>query len=480
MPFHRLTDPAYFGGLPGTHDFINNFGGTPSPADGAKVGGTYAGTYFIAFGEAATTSNSNRANKALAENTDFLDDIVHRDLAVPTIKSVVLSSPTDEFVLPGDIFVGLPGTSDDAYNRANLVVVYSSVGGFGYRENPTGNFTPISVDGIEDTLGATVIGDPGTTTPPGDGDGFYTNPTIKLNLTLNPTTLKVACYVRSNVKEQPVGMNTRLDSGYEGLNEVYARTLNNAWFYPSSPVNWKDGETNPAALMDDQISKIISDLGVDVDGSNRINSQEYVGSSLTLTDDVSIYTQLTEIVDFLDAPVFPTNPEVPDDIAFSSPQSRTTIFHAVEFESCEDGGVAWAAHPTAFGATHPYRKKILGGIGNGWANLYLNGKIPNGAIIRYVEFVVDEQSGATPMAGIIYNFAMDWGTPGLGVPTWTLELTPGSSTGLRVLRVPAVGTVSLTLSDALFVWLQMTQGTDNTSRFYAARVHWDQPSISYP
>ena len=66
MPFHRLGVPSYFGGLPGGYDYINNaISGTPANADGAKSGGPNAGTYFVAFGEDATSSDFNRANKAL-------------------------------------------------------------------------------------------------------------------------------------------------------------------------------------------------------------------------------------------------------------------------------------------------------------------------------------------------------------------------------------------------------------------------------
>lgn len=84
MPLHRLVTPTYIGGLPGTHDLIND--GTPddAAADGPKVGGQNSGTLFVAFGEDATSSNANRPHKALAQSTDFLDDVVSGALPVPT------------------------------------------------------------------------------------------------------------------------------------------------------------------------------------------------------------------------------------------------------------------------------------------------------------------------------------------------------------------------------------------------------------
>ncbi len=108
---HRLTVPSYFGGLPGGYDYINNaISGTPAFADGQKAGGPNAGTYFVAFGEDATSADANRANQALAQNTDFLDDLFHRDLAQVTVTANVgpTGSPTPSITLVGPgIFLGI-------------------------------------------------------------------------------------------------------------------------------------------------------------------------------------------------------------------------------------------------------------------------------------------------------------------------------------------------------------------------------------
>lgn len=111
MSFHRLTNPSYVN--PSGFDFINALSGTPAPADGAKVGGPNNGTYFVGFGEDATTLAVNRGLKALAQNTDTLDDLFHRDLAVPT-RTVDATAPGGgvSFITltgPG-VYIGVGGT----------------------------------------------------------------------------------------------------------------------------------------------------------------------------------------------------------------------------------------------------------------------------------------------------------------------------------------------------------------------------------
>jgi hypothetical protein len=112
--FHRLTVPSYFGGLPGGYDYINNAtSGTPSNADGAKGSGVNAGTYFIAFGEDATSNDANRPAQALAQNTDYLDNLMRTDLVqvIRTGTSTVTGSPQTSIVLTGsnNIWLGSGG-----------------------------------------------------------------------------------------------------------------------------------------------------------------------------------------------------------------------------------------------------------------------------------------------------------------------------------------------------------------------------------
>jgi hypothetical protein len=304
MSFHRLTVPSYFGGLPGGYDYINNaLVGTPAVADGQKSGGPNDGTYFIAFGEDVTEADANRPNLALAENCDFLDDVARRDLAVPVLKEVVLAGAT-QFVLPGEIFVAMPGTASSADVRNQLVVVYKNWSG---TLLPADAFTaefkaiPILVTGIENGSGASVIEDPPGAG--GDSDGFFTDPTIKIDQSLTGTYY-VLCYERSNAVNRSPGMISKLEQLNIPPATLHTAILNNAVCGPAGGLpNWKDGETNPAPVtVDNQIKKIITDLGVDVEGSDRINSQDYTSPNtiLSLTDDVSIFYQLKQIVDFID------------------------------------------------------------------------------------------------------------------------------------------------------------------------------------
>lgn len=309
IEFHRLTAPSY-GSLPATHDYINDglangvVGAVPAPAEGAKDGippsSPNAGSYFVAFGEDLLAEHLNRPALALAENTDYLDNVVHRNLAKPAIKQII--NPGDNFTLPGDIFVGMPGTANDAFNRSCLALIFTQYGGnIGppvYVESPTGLFTPVLVTGIRNVpAGYSVVGDPG------DGDGFWTDPAILLSHALSPGTYYVLCYERTSVTAQPEGLVTRLQSGDISASLYTTMILNRSSFYPGG-LPWKDGELNSAqSLLRDQVAKIISDLGVDAKGSDRINSQGYAATTnidFLITSNTSIYSQLKELIDLLD------------------------------------------------------------------------------------------------------------------------------------------------------------------------------------
>lgn len=168
IKFHRLTLPTYVDGLPATHDYINNLlVGAPALADGAKVGGVNAGTYFDAFGEDATSSNANRSNAALAQNCDFLDDVV--SAATPVLTSLVVNNgaPRSSAVLTGDIWVGQFGTANSQYERDKLITVVDSATGNDLIDS-TG--TRVQVTLIEDGAGNNVVGTSAT--------GFYHDPTV--------------------------------------------------------------------------------------------------------------------------------------------------------------------------------------------------------------------------------------------------------------------------------------------------------------
>lgn len=123
--FHRFVDPAYFdapvlGVGPATTPFdgilYNRFnvtsGGTGAGGsafmDAVKGAGPNTGTYAVAFGEDASSSNANRGLRAVLENTDYLDDLFHRDIAIPIVTAVTVAGDEGDpsIILPAGTFVG--------------------------------------------------------------------------------------------------------------------------------------------------------------------------------------------------------------------------------------------------------------------------------------------------------------------------------------------------------------------------------------
>ncbi len=127
MPFHRFVQPAYFAApacpaAPAVVAFngvnYNLFnvtsggvgaGGSAAMSD-AKPTGVNTGTYAVAFGEDATSTNLNRGYRALIENTDTLDDWLHRDIAAPVrTANANAGAPVSTIVLPSGTYVGGSG-----------------------------------------------------------------------------------------------------------------------------------------------------------------------------------------------------------------------------------------------------------------------------------------------------------------------------------------------------------------------------------
>lgn len=114
--FHRLTVPSYFGGLPSGYDYINNAtSGTPANANGVLTYGPNIGSYFIGFGDDATSADGNRPAQALAQNTDYLDNLMRSDLVqmARTPSSTVSGSPQTSVTITGtgNIWLGSGGYS---------------------------------------------------------------------------------------------------------------------------------------------------------------------------------------------------------------------------------------------------------------------------------------------------------------------------------------------------------------------------------
>jgi len=294
--FHRYVTPAYYS--PETYDLINVVSGGvgggdgSAPADVAKSGGPNDGTYFVAFGEDATSLNTNRMAKALAENTDLLDDYISRDLATPYLTDVLSSGAggVTDIPITGEVYVGPSGATDDARTRAGLVGVLTSTGEGLVAESPSYSFSAVLVSKVHDGAGYSVIG---TT-----ASGFYTDPTIRVTLPAS-TSYRLLYYVRSKVKNQDASVFTRLAQGLRGSAELTAEMRNATSFYPTGTA-WHDTEANGPNTLKDQVDKIVRDL-IDNAGSDRIGSSEVAGTALTLTAGGSILDQLGEIVTFFDA-----------------------------------------------------------------------------------------------------------------------------------------------------------------------------------
>jgi len=194
MGFHRRTVPTYFGGLPGTYDYINNaVSGTPAAADGAKGSGPNAGSYFVAFGEDATSSNTNRANDALAENCDLLDDLFRTSQPVARYTETVTGGVVSTIVITGDIYVGgsaeTPAVVNDQYTRDGLVRITDD-------EN-----NELAINGSIVTT--TLIHDGGSVNQVGTpAGGFYTNPSVNISPSI-PTgvTYRIHYLVRRSMSD---------------------------------------------------------------------------------------------------------------------------------------------------------------------------------------------------------------------------------------------------------------------------------------
>jgi len=193
MPLHRLIPPTYLGGVPGTHDEINNAtSGIPALADTVKVGSNpNAGTYFIAFGEDGTSSNGNRPHTALAENTDYLDDVVNIEVPVVAHIDGASGAGLASLVLTGDVFVGKSGTANSQDERDRLIKVVDSV---------TGNDV---IDSSGDTVKASLIHNGAATNQVGvPATGFFAGPTV--NFTPNipaSTSYRVFYGIRSSYRD---------------------------------------------------------------------------------------------------------------------------------------------------------------------------------------------------------------------------------------------------------------------------------------
>ena len=111
--FRRLNIPAYTGGLPAGYEYLNNAdAGDPAEAYDAITVGYNIGSLFIGHLESAESRTVNRGLKALGENTDYLDDLLRRDMAVQTRTEQITSVGETFYTLPAGTYLGRAGFSD--------------------------------------------------------------------------------------------------------------------------------------------------------------------------------------------------------------------------------------------------------------------------------------------------------------------------------------------------------------------------------
>ncbi len=207
MSFHRYVQPTYFGapsipqgpapitfnGIP--YRFLNVTSGGVGAGDGsafmdgAKADGPNAGTFVQAFSEQGRAIFANRGLRALAENTDHLDDLFHRDIASPVRTSLTTAgSPVSSIALPASTFIGNAG----GYPLDGLFSILDDT-----NQEILNGTTKVVVQSI---TGATV------------GGGF-SNGAITLNLNVAiPVTTQYRVYyaTRSNLAELPVDALTSI------------------------------------------------------------------------------------------------------------------------------------------------------------------------------------------------------------------------------------------------------------------------------
>ena len=240
MAFHRYVTPTYYGGLPVGYDLINVVsGGTGAGgsafADGAKgLGNPNTGTYFVAWGEDATSSNANRGLRALAQNTDLLDDLFHRDLARPVrTNDAVAGAPVSTVVLPTNTFLGTAGYTTSVADLARLFSILDS------NDNEIIiNSTGQKVQVTSVALGAgDVIGG-------GGANGSFSGNTVQLNISPSiptGTTYRIWYADRTNLGVLPVDAFTTIK--IRGAEEVSSAVEDLFRLLHGNNLSWNAGWT---------------------------------------------------------------------------------------------------------------------------------------------------------------------------------------------------------------------------------------------
>lgn len=283
MAFHRFAVPSYTGGLPAGYDYINNAtSGTPAAADGPLGAGLNAGSYFFGINEQGTSAAMNRAAKALAENTDYLDNLLRRDIAVPTIQDFAAGPGSVAAIIltgPG-VFIGKAGTPNTAAGIGTFIQITDQ------NDNEIVNGTECRVTAISDTV----------------GNGFSAG---NVTLTISPAIPAGVAYrvyyaMHGSLATLPVDAFTsiRLGSAEEVPAELLAPTGASVIGYPGSG-NWADGTNVASTNVDGALDEIVADLAATA-GAGRIGAVANVAAYVFGTPGVTVQAQLDQISDYLD------------------------------------------------------------------------------------------------------------------------------------------------------------------------------------
>lgn len=287
MSFHRFTVPSYTGGLPGGYDYINNaLSGTPATYDTARSdGGPNTGTYFVGGAEDARSQTVNRGLAALAQNTDALDDILRRDIAVPAITSVVTAaSPVSSLTLSGPgVFLGASGTPNSAAGINTFIEILDSTD----KEIVDSTGTRCMVTAIS---GGTV----------GSG-GFSAGNVV---CTVSPaipigTNYHVYYGVRSNLATMPVDAitNVKIRSAQEVSADLLGPGGAALIGYAAGPT-WADSTTNPQSHVQTQLDKIVNDLA-GTSGTGKIQGSAVTGGTPYTLSSARLDQQIAAIIGLL-------------------------------------------------------------------------------------------------------------------------------------------------------------------------------------
>jgi hypothetical protein len=299
MPFYRLTSPSYFGGLPATHDAtgINNLSGpgTPAPVSVPQPSGTYQNTRFEVPLEIAEATKVNRANSALAENCDFIDDILHTSIPTPSTEAFAAGGGGDtQRALSNDAFVGRSGAVVNQQLRDSLIRVVSNT-----------SLEPIIVSGaavfVNDIRDS---GDAGNIVGL-EADGFHVGPIAVFSATIPAATNYRLLYLERNTR----ALQSNPVEGSGGMGAMAQQLL---WTLSGSQVAastaftaglsaWADASNLGGSDIQAAIDEIVNTLGdnsIGVAGALHVGAEAYTGTGTSLTQG-SVESQLQELADEL-------------------------------------------------------------------------------------------------------------------------------------------------------------------------------------